>query len=138
LRYCTVSVSVSVAVVSPAPVADTVNIEVTGLVLPPPPPPPLLPLPHPFAAVNSATAAIASAIVIRRLRCQPMGSISNTAASGISPRPISPLIAAAALLVCTVTLTVNGGVAGVTLTGDGTVQVSPDGAPVHEKLTVPV
>jgi hypothetical protein len=45
---------------------------------------------------------------------------------------------AAVLLVCTVTLTAVVPVAGVTLTGEGTVQLSPAGAPLHEKLTVPV
>jgi hypothetical protein len=40
-------------------------------------------------------------------------------------------------LVCTVTVTGVVLVAPVMLTGDGTVHVSPAGAPVHEKVTVP-
>jgi hypothetical protein len=41
------------------------------------------------------------------------------------------------LLVCTVTLTGVVLVAAVMFTGEGTVHVSPAGAPVHENVTVP-
>jgi hypothetical protein len=136
LLYCTVSVNVSVAVVSPVQIAETVSVEVTGLVFPPPPPP-LLPLPHPFAAVSSPTDATISAIVIHRLRRQPIGNSSSPAASATKARPILPRTPAAWLLVCTVTVTGVALVAAVMVNGEGTVHVSPDGSPVQEKVTVP-
>jgi hypothetical protein len=48
-----------------------------------------------------------------------------------------PRIPATVLLVCTVTLTGVVLAAAVMFTGEGTVHVSPAGAPVHEKVTVP-
>jgi hypothetical protein len=89
------------------------------------------------AAVNSPTAAISITIPIRRLRRDPIGSISSKAPSATSPRATPLRTLAAALLVCTITFTAVAPVAGVTLTGEGTVHVSPEGAPLHEKLTVP-
>jgi hypothetical protein len=118
-------------VVNPVPEAETVSVEVTGLVFPP------LPLPHPFAAVRSPTAAIISAVVIHRLRRRPIGTSSNPAASATNPRPIPPVTPAAVLLVCAVTVTGVVLVAAAMVVGEGTMHVSPAGAPVQEKLTVP-
>lgn len=122
------------AVVNPVPVADTVIVEVTGLVFPPPL---LEPLPHPFAAVRIPTATITSAIVIHRLRRRPMGSNNKPAASAMNSWPVAAPTPADVVLVCTVTVTGVVLVAAAMVVGEGTVHVSPAGAPVQEKLTVP-
>ena len=133
--YCTVSVSVAVAAITPGPEAEMVRVETTGvgggveLLLPPPP--------HPPTDPSSAADARTTMATVGHLRHRKMPGMRNTAASARIPREDARAALADAPAVCTETLTAVAPLAAVTVTGEGTVQVSPAGAPEHESVIVP-
>ena len=100
--------------------------------------PPELLDPQPLAAMSRDEAASIMSIRIGRLLWRNRKGASNNAARAISPRWRLLWRLADAAAVCTETLMGVVVVAGVTLSGDGGVQVSPAGAPVQVKVMAPV
>jgi hypothetical protein len=131
--YCTVSVSNCVAVVNPVPEAEIVSVETTGVgglfeLLPPP---------HPPAELSSAADATTTMVMTGHLLRRNMAGTRNRAANASIPWKGTCAALAEAAAVRTETPIGVVLPSKVTVTGEGTVHVSPAGAPSQENVTAP-
>ena len=101
------------------------------LLLPPPP--------HPLTIASRAAVRSNVAIPPTSLRLKQSGMHSRPAIQGSIPSKTVGCVSSMALAatVCTVMATGVEVVAAVSVSGEGTVQVAPAGAPVQVKVTTP-